>query len=178
MASKLHDLASKAGRGGVVMNVQGPYGPRVDLHDTSTAERVVLVAGGIGVTPMLSALRCAIQRDRVGRLGKLRRVRLVWSSRSPAVFDILQEELSLQVGGTLDVEVSLFCSTASGHATCAVGQVRSGIPNFTAILAEETAQGDHCLVRVCGPPPMVTACANASKACSGSVDFEPWSFVL
>jgi len=176
---KVHKLASAHNHDSIVMNVQGPYGPCVDLHSNPNATRVLLVAGGIGVTPMLSALRCAVQRANIGKLGKLKRLRLVWSARSPAVFDILKDEVALcAVSGALEVELSLYCSSYQGTNACAVGTVHSGIPNFLDILAEETAQGERCMVRVCGPPPMVLACAAASKEYVGLVDFEPWSFVL
>mmetsp|Transcript_53947 Transcript_53947/g.94607 ORF Transcript_53947/g.94607 Transcript_53947/m.94607 type:complete len:832 (+) Transcript_53947:1-2496(+) len=173
---QLHKLASMAeSPRDVVMNIQGPYGPHIDLH---TVPRVLLVAGGIGVTPMINTLRCAVQRARAGDLGALKRIHFLWSARSADVFGILEEQLALASEQLpLEVKVSLYCSTKLDSSACSVGTIRQGMPNFSEVLAEEVALGG-CLVRACGPPPMVNACAKASASFGSSVDFEPWSFVL
>lgn len=158
------------------MSVEGPYGPRVDLHHSAS---VLLVAGGIGITPMLSTLRCAVQSANAGHTMALRRLHLLWSARSAEVFDLFQEEFRLVLEAAklpFEVKLSLYCSTSKENASCMLGPVISGMPSFPSILQEEISAG-HCLVRACGPPPMVNACEAASTAHKG-IDFEPWSFVL
>eukprot|EP00812_Abedinium_dasypus_P000085 NODE_1010_length_1270_cov_299.503704.p1 GENE.NODE_1010_length_1270_cov_299.503704~~NODE_1010_length_1270_cov_299.503704.p1 ORF type:complete len:353 (+),score=115.30 NODE_1010_length_1270_cov_299.503704:3-1061(+) len=177
----LHELAKQTEAGaGVVMNVQGPYGPYQDMLEM---ERVLLVAGGIGVTPMISTLRFAVQCARAGRGGALRRLRLLWCARSPGVFDAFADELGLALTGAadtpLDVGLLLYCSAVPSAGRCFLGTYAAGAPQFPAVLAEEVAQGGgHIHVRVCGPPSMVAACEAAANDVGDAVEFEPWSFVI
>eukprot|EP00811_Abedinium_folium_P036650 NODE_933_length_2690_cov_14.382755.p1 GENE.NODE_933_length_2690_cov_14.382755~~NODE_933_length_2690_cov_14.382755.p1 ORF type:complete len:806 (+),score=195.38 NODE_933_length_2690_cov_14.382755:313-2418(+) len=179
--NQLHELAgvSCGGGDGVVMNVQGPYGP---VFDTFATESLLLVAGGIGITPMVNTLRFAVQCARLGQCGTLQRLHLLWCSRSAGIFDAFGEELGMALegaGGPLDVRLSLYSSTADGTATCRLGTVKASTPNFPEILAEELERGDgRVRIRACGPPPMVQACEAAAAALDERVRFEPWSFVL
>eukprot|EP01043_Picozoa_sp_COSAG02_P018484 COSAG02_NODE_864_length_16407_cov_4.535197_5_plen_754_part_00 len=81
-------LAQLVGAGGVErlgdVRVDGPYGSAGDL---TKSEELVLVAGGIGVTPIISVfaelLALPKQADSGGLLSTpLRRVRLIWVSRT------------------------------------------------------------------------------------------------
>jgi len=176
----LHDLAKTSSPGNAVMNVQGPYGPKVSLGDCSN---VLLIAGGIGITALLSAMRCAVQEGRAGQHGQLRRLRLVWVVRSAAYADLFAAEL-LEGKEDLPFELvfSVFCSTAVSEEsamTSRLGAVSPGRPDFTYLLAEESLLGKPLFVRACGPEPMMAACEEAASAAPfGSVDYEPWSFVL
>ncbi|CAE8653330.1 unnamed protein product [Polarella glacialis] len=181
-SGRLHKLALAASNlpHGVVMNVQGPYGSRVNLHES---QEVVLVAGGIGITPMVSALRCAVQQGLHAKQSKLRRLRLVWVARSPGAFDMFAKELSIQAAGLpFPVEISLFCSACSffspedGPGAGILGPITAGRPNFQQIFAKENQGGAQLLVLACGPAAMVAECEKAAH--SASADFEDWSFVL
>jgi len=178
---RLHDLArSLTSPSAAVMNVQGPYGPRVALEDSP---RVLLVAGGIGITAMLSAVRCAVQQGRAGQHGRLQRLRLVWVVRSAALADLLATELSEGTAGLpFELVLSVFCSTAAGEeaaVTCRLGKTNPGRPDFAKLIDEEVAEGQPLLVRACGPTPMMAACIEAAEGAPGDiVDYEPWSFVL
>jgi NAD(P)H-flavin reductase len=173
---RLHSIMSQNPKqSDIVMNIQGPYGPRIDLH---SVPQVLLVAGGIGVTPMVNTLRCAAQRARTGKVGVLKRLHLVWSARSTDVFSVFHDKLALDLKElSIDVQISLYCSTLQEARPSSLGVINSGMPRFPEILAAEAGLG-HCLVRVCGPPPMVDACTEAAKAFKEKLDFEPWSFVL
>ncbi|CAE8653332.1 unnamed protein product [Polarella glacialis] len=181
-SGRLHKLALAASNlpHGVVMNVQGPYGSRVNLHES---QEVVLVAGGIGITPMVSALRCAVQQGLRAKHSKLRRLRLVWVARSPGVFDMFAKELSIQAAGLpFPVEISLFCSSCSGSSpedgsgAGILGPITAARPNFQQIFEKESPGGEQLLVLACGPAAMVAECEKAAH--SASADFEDWSFVL
>uniref|UniRef100_A0A7S3XXM9 FAD-binding FR-type domain-containing protein n=1 Tax=Heterosigma akashiwo TaxID=2829 RepID=A0A7S3XXM9_HETAK len=67
----------------VVVNVDGPYGTPLDY---GRYEAVVLLAGGIGVTPAVSVFRELYLRAKApgGARGGPRRVRLVWAARGAA----------------------------------------------------------------------------------------------
>lgn len=174
--AKLHDFMNKVPRpNDIVMNIQGPYGPKISID---SVPHLMLVAGGIGVTPMVNTLRFAVQRAKDADIGVLRRLHFVWSARSPEVFDIFADELSMSTEDfPFQLIMSLYCSTISNSTQCSIGNVIPGMPNFSAILAAETELGS-CMLRACGPPPMVKACAEAAKPLKDRVDFEPWSFVL
>ena len=95
---------------------------------------VLLIAGGIGVTPMHNTLRFLAQGGAPG----VERVHLVWAARSPQVFELFAEtlpaeasscavELSLSAGPPLrrrDCTRSRYCvalhSRSSGATQCVV----------------------------------------------------------
>lgn len=179
--AKLHEFAVSSDETlckHMLMNIQGPYGPHLDL---SKHESVLLVAGGIGITPMASVVRFLVQQAQNGQKGALCRLHLVWSARSASIFDVMEEELNVIHDATrellFDMQVSLYCSTAKEEGTCSLGTILPGMARFQEILAKEISFG-KCLVRACGPPPMVGACESAANTFGDSVAFEPWSFVL
>jgi NAD(P)H-flavin reductase len=175
-SGKLHQFVSEApNQDTILMNIQGPYGPRIDLF---AVPHVLLVAGGIGVTPMVNSLRCAVQSAQAGNCGALKRLHFVWSARSADVFCILQDELMINAAGLpFELKISLYCSTVQESQSCPIGAIKKGMPDFAEILPAEAALG-RCFVRACGPPPMVNACAEVAKTLEDCIDFEPWSFVL
>ena len=66
---------------------------RCRAHDPSSRECLVLVAGGIGVTPMHSVLE-ELQLGGVPDGAPLRRVVLVWAARSSKIFGMFADTLS------------------------------------------------------------------------------------
>jgi predicted ferric reductase len=81
--SKLHAyLRQNPSPGELKVKVDGPYGKLgVDLRDYVS---VVLVAGGIGVTPMISTLLWLIEEKRANRLPALKSVNFIFSVRKRA----------------------------------------------------------------------------------------------
>jgi predicted ferric reductase len=177
---KLHALVeSLAAPQDLVLRIDGPYGPLLSFP----APRVVLVAGGIGITPMQSTLRHLLQTaDATDRASGLQRLHLVWGSRTPRVFDIFSDGLDLtELPPSVSTAVSLYCSSSSTPTTCKMGSVQPGRPPFADLLREELALGQCCL-RVCGPEPMVAALTKAVEALSPTsrkmLDYEVWSFAF
>ena len=74
--------------------LDGPYGKlsvKVDDYDS-----LVLVAGGIGITPMASLAGYIATYKALGRFGKLSRLRIVWIAKyrsELAVFDDLMKRM-------------------------------------------------------------------------------------
>jgi NAD(P)H-flavin reductase len=174
---KLHSLMSKAPNCcDIAMNIQGPYGPMVNVD---ASPHLLLIAGGIGATPMINTLRFAMHEALEGRIRCLKRLHFVWSVRSLEVLNIFQDELAL-IGSSsspFECKVSFYCSTEEKAQHTSMGIVSPGMPNFTEVLACEAALG-HCVVRICGPPPMVNACTLVAEGMKDMIDFEAWSFVL
>merc|ERR1719223_138994 len=91
---RLHGLARQSSErhSPLILNLDGPYGPRLDPTPYSA---ILLVAGGIGITPMHSTYRLLAQlSDRQELPASLAFVRLVWVARSEAMFRILLDSLS------------------------------------------------------------------------------------
>ncbi|GET90765.1 ferric reductase transmembrane protein, putative [Leishmania tarentolae] len=87
---RLYDLVSRGEE--ITMAVEGPCGTPVDYRHY---DRILLVAGGIGVTPCVSMLGSVLRQCRaLGHSGTSPRVNFIWSTRSArhvkAVADMLQ----------------------------------------------------------------------------------------
>jgi len=130
LAGRLEREGRGGGGGGLALNVDGPYGVPPDFG--AYARAVVLVAGGIGVTPLHSCLRELYALAREGRLSPgPARVHLVWAARGEGLFrcfaPTLGEVLLESLGGRFTL--SLY-NTERGEA--AAGGAGGG-----AVAAEE-----------------------------------------
>jgi NAD(P)H-flavin reductase len=99
--SRLADLALALGSSkeltlaDVPLSIDGPYGRAGHYYERDT---VVLVAGGIGVTPIASILgdlyARATQPDVYGPPGNVRRVHLIWTVRDPNLLTVFADLLA------------------------------------------------------------------------------------
>jgi predicted ferric reductase len=159
----------------LVVNIDGPHGPETDFG----SERVLLVAGGIGITPMHNTLRFLLQQKQ----SHVGHVRLLFVAKSTKFFDIFQPTLAGldKLGSSCEVELSLHCSAASSNEECALGPVQQGRPDFGRVLEEELSKGTTS-VRFCGPAPMQEQLQKAVDALDGGsrqrCDWQAWSFCL
>lgn len=159
------------------VRVDGPYGSAGDL---TASKELVLVAGGIGVTPIISVfselLALAKQPASSGLLvgTQLQRVRLVWVSRTMAELAIfapvlhdaaVREEQQQQQGGDTGVSfVSHLYSTGkdstevvadlAGLSEDAAGWLRTNVtagrPDLTE-LCSDLSVDQSSTIFVCGP---------------------------
>ncbi len=165
-------LASPSSSGALKFNLDGPYGtPTIRLESYSS---LVLIGGGIGVTPLLPILSMVAnaQADSsTNLLPQLRRLVFVWSVRRQEGFECAAEELRCaaariaigSIGDTPSVEVQL-------HLTGEAPQ--EGVPQafqhtiecrrpdmaeiFTRVKAvDATAGGMGTAGFVCGPAAMI-----------------------
>jgi len=137
---------------GDTAEIDGPYGLFSYLASDRDPDReLVMIAGGVGVTPMLSMLRYMVDADR------LRKATLIWSNRTEA--DILcREEIE-----TLKAKLPNF----------AVHHVLSEQPDFQgrtghlnrAMLNELLISASReAAIFLCGPPPMMdSVCRDLRK---------------
>merc|ERR1712032_233570 len=162
----------------------GPYGPPLDPTPYSA---ILLVAGGIGITPMHSNFRLLAQLSNRSELpASLELVRLVWIARSEALFRILLESLSecLRPG---QFEVVLYLNDPAGTnpsppSICSTPglTVLVGRPSFNSWFEEVGSQvrGERqILVKACGPEPMTLAAESAARGRERFV-FESELFIL
>jgi predicted ferric reductase len=120
--------------------VDGPYGSFNDDH--IGAESLLLIAAGVGITPMMSILRShAFRRDR-------RRHCLVLSSRTPAEL-MFREELD-KLGDELLLEVIELVSQPTWDWSGQVGRVDE---DFLTGLVDRYGVDSHAFI--CGPPQMM-----------------------
>ncbi len=96
--------------------VDGPYGQPVSHLDSP---RVLLAAGGIGITPMLSMAEEILHQDKAGTpLGCVRQVTLVWCARERELLAAFAPQLLAMVthtGGAVKFNVQLYLTQgASG----------------------------------------------------------------
>ncbi|KAK3272963.1 hypothetical protein CYMTET_18770 [Cymbomonas tetramitiformis] len=86
---KLYDMAKAGGAQGVKIHMlfEGPYGePMIDL-DNEKYKSVLLISGGIGITPMQSICNNLIYQEKNGR--KLNKLWFVWSAADRYIIDAM-----------------------------------------------------------------------------------------
>ncbi len=121
--------------------IQGPFG-RFSHLLTAPGRELILIAGGIGVTPMLSMLRFMSDQ------GDRRRITLLWSNRSRAsmVYAEALDDLETRLTGLRRVHIF----TQSAHAA-----EHSGRLNRISLERYLGTCGRSAAIFLCGPPQMM-----------------------
>jgi ferredoxin-NADP reductase len=104
---------------------------------THADKRVVLLAGGVGITPMMSVIRSLTANKWKGDMYLVFGVR----TRDDVIF---ADEIKALAAANPNVHVTLHYSTEHGHITADV--LNKAVPDFT-----------HGPVMMCGPGPMMVA---------------------
>ena len=127
--------------------IHGPFGLYGHL-DMNTLNEMVMIAGGIGITPMLSILRYL--SDTMDR----RRILLIWSNRTQkqVVYPDEFQELENTLPG---LEIIQVLTRETGYK-CETGRLEKEM--LKRLLA---GQSRDSVVLVCGPPQMMVAVKNA-----------------
>ena len=74
------------------MRLSGPFGHT----DFTSYEKLLLVAGGIGITPMIAIFAHLKKRQLLGLdIGRLKNIQLIWMSRSVGEFRLFEHVMSL-----------------------------------------------------------------------------------
>jgi len=158
------------------VNVEGPFGVGVDVNHY---EHVVLVAGGIGITPCHAVLRDLVHQYQAKALPpQLRSVTLVWAVRSPQLFNLFEAtfqdaaDASATSAGAVSFDISLWVTApniAMGEgASEGASQVlttqkyQTGRPDLQALFQPAAASGMKSLVFHCGPPGLEKAARAAA----------------
>jgi predicted ferric reductase len=131
--------------------VDGPYGLfSYAAHVRDPKGELVMIAGGVGVTPMLSMLRYMADR------GDTRKATLVWSNKTEA--DILCREELEAIGAKLP-------NLSIHHVLTRQKDFQGLTGRLDAAMLKELLSGcsSDAAVFVCGPPPMMDAVCKALK---------------
>ncbi|SDY70879.1 ferredoxin reductase family protein [Citreimonas salinaria] len=132
---------------GTPVGLDGPYG-EFTLEATE-ADAVVLVAGGVGIAPIIGLLR-----DMVAR-GERRPVRLAYAAGNPANFACLDEIEAARAH--LDLRVLLLSETSTADWSGEVGLLDHD--RLRALL--DGLDPTRAIALMCGPGGMVTAVSDA-----------------
>ncbi|MFD1193774.1 ferric reductase-like transmembrane domain-containing protein [Seohaeicola saemankumensis] len=128
---------------GTPVGIDGPFGT-FTLSD-HPGDSVVLIAGGVGIAPIMGLLR-----DLVARRDP-RPVRLAYAVGRPENFACLDE--IAQAATVLDLQVMLISETASPDWQQDIGLLdRPRLARLIKGLAPRT-----CVAMICGPGPMISA---------------------
>ncbi|MFW3613980.1 ferredoxin reductase family protein [Billgrantia antri] len=143
------DFTSKVGElePGTPIGLDGPYGEFV--LEGSEAEAVILIAGGVGIAPIMGLLRDMLAR------GERRPVRLAFAVGAPANFACLGEIEAARAH--LDLRVLLLSETPAPDYRGEVGRLdRQRLSTLF-----EGLDPARSVVLMCGPGGMVTAVSDA-----------------
>ncbi len=145
---------------GTEIQCSGPLG--VFCKDIGTKEHIVMIAGGVGITPFLSVLRSFRSQNADNE------ILLIWANKTlkdifaKSELDEMARELNLRVVHVLSREKSPLppsdkaISYTSGHVTHE--------------LIEEQVKSPTASFYLCGPPPMQDAVITALQSCGFSTD--------
>mmetsp|Transcript_16218 Transcript_16218/g.24244 ORF Transcript_16218/g.24244 Transcript_16218/m.24244 type:complete len:632 (+) Transcript_16218:56-1951(+) len=174
--------------------MEGPYGKlMVELENQERYKMVLMISGGIGVTPMHSIANSLLhQRDTENR--EIKRLHFVWAVRSLDMLKVMQDtgargsdgaaagssilDQKLMVNedgsGGDDVELSVYLTKNTLALTENMDRVKTGRPNFDQIFQDmknkAVEEGEAFVaVCVCGPGVMVDACRDACRRYSDGV---------
>lgn len=138
------------------MLVTGPYGIGANLPPSASS--LVLISGGIGVTPCISLLR-GLMKDPAGKLEK---VKFIWIARDVEMVELFEDVLE----SALDLPMFevLFYHTKSGidvEALQGRSYIRSGRPGDLKQVIDTGNHASHVLA--CGPVPLVNSAREAAR---------------
>lgn len=147
-------------------SVDGPYGP---LHELEDFDCVILVAGGIGITPC-AAIAQSLRQNPDGI-----RVECHWCLRQPELAADFANQLSPTGAENPNFSTTLYCSRPSATADELSRRsggftVKAGRPNWDHLFKDDKRDAYHLLnhdparvlVFACGPAQLVDECAKAA----------------
>ncbi|KAG9083183.1 hypothetical protein FS749_006236 [Ceratobasidium sp. UAMH 11750] len=147
----LDQLLATGGTASIPISLEGPYGEPYPLH---LYENVVLIAGGIGVTPALAYAQDLNARGR--------HVSLVWASRDAGLVKSVRSMLPK------NVDAKIYYTGGAGVET-SVEDVPILRPDVRKVVHDQIQMdlAGRTAFFVCGPPKMVDQVRTACVDCLG-----------
>lgn len=166
-SDKLHFTIKAAGKftstvpsltPGTKVLCEGPYG--IFSIDFQNEREVVMISGGVGITPFLSSIRHAVKISA--------ETRIVLFCCNKTYDDIIAREELNEAAEHLQMSVVHVLSNApKGEITAACSGVTYERGHLTAAIISRYAFSAEASFYMCGPPPMQTAVLKALKEALG-----------
>mmetsp|Transcript_15362 Transcript_15362/g.19251 ORF Transcript_15362/g.19251 Transcript_15362/m.19251 type:complete len:798 (-) Transcript_15362:498-2891(-) len=159
----------------LTVNVDGPYGLQPDYYKY---ERVMFVAGGIGITPAISCFRELYLQHSAG--DSLQKVDLIWTTRNvheqfrmfEGTFTRVKKD---NIGGKFNFKIHATDGVVDAENTSA-GSIIAGRPDLLHEIAELKTNSAEAMLFVCGPEGLVQDCEQLSM--EYGIDFHAETFIL
>eukprot|EP00043_Microstomoeca_roanoka_P001253 m.31779 g.31779 ORF g.31779 m.31779 type:complete len:810 (-) comp10719_c0_seq1:453-2882(-) len=187
--SKVLQLTDDYPLDAIRLRVDGPYGRPLYFDEAKT---IVLVAGGIGVTPLHSILMEIYHRAQDGRsVGSVQHVCLVWAVRQAEMLHLFQDMLEV-VGDkyvSVKFEFDFYITGAASFAALgptanpgreeleevASSLAKAGRPDLKEI-ASRFPHGASTMLMVCGPEEMIQSASDTAAYYDFSFHHEVFTF--
>lgn len=163
----------------ITLNVDGPYGPALELDDHGG---LLLLAGGIGITAMHSNFRYLMHLAKLGQVpSSLQCVHLVWTARSSDMFKIFASSLSEILAAdvtSVQFRVSLYSTSKSEEEESYLQlPIVRGRPCWETLYRDMQPSNGKLLVKLCAPETMHAAAAAAARSYEW-INYESELFVM
>ncbi|KAH6582130.1 hypothetical protein BASA60_002097 [Batrachochytrium salamandrivorans] len=151
--------------------VDGPYGRSFDgVMDRDT---ILLVAGGVGITPLISILQTIMSRNQNSAHDTPRiHVRLIWVVRDSDNFNWFEKELSEATANGIKIHLFATCACEdstekTSHLPVSVEFSRPSIIDIMRDMVGDRKSG-NVSVAVCGTQSLVTTVKHSARLASTS----------
>ncbi|KUJ18314.1 uncharacterized protein LY89DRAFT_717889 [Mollisia scopiformis] len=155
----LHKRLLKTRKARVPVIIEGPYGhtPTTTLHRSRT---IIAIAGGIGITSILSHLQSYLESLGSKDEGQTTRFCLYWKAREESIVSAIESQLGdLEELRRKGVEINIFCSGQ--------GQRMNARDVVMGEILSEAGAGRKTAVISCGPGAMSDGIRAAVVECIG-----------
>lgn len=173
----------------VQLRVDGPYGRPVYYDE---AKHLLLVAGGIGVTPLHSILMEVYNRLRTNQgVGNIKSVKLVWAVREAELLHMFDDMLDVARDNLTEVNFSFSFHITGAESFAALGPshnpgerelvdvvtsfAKAGRPDLMQI-GGSLPTGRDTVAMVCGPEAMITAASDMAAYYDFTFHHEVFTF--
>ena len=164
-------LLEKSQDSPIEVHLDGPYG-QLSINPSNYG-RIVLIAGGVGITPMASIFfDIAIRRPM-----KMVTCTLYWTVRSPEIFSVFEKEFSeICSANPNSMKVIYIATQSKGQVMIGENEIRKERLNVLDELTRYSVDRRDLGVFVCGPQVLVESTVTACRSIDCDVHTEIFEF--